>query len=139
MLDFFKPSSKVAFTDWGILVLRVFVPLLLLTHGYDKLLSLLNGANDFPDPLHVGARFSHVLAVVGEVVVPILVIMGLWTRWASVVGIIHFLVVVFMMHANEPLSEKEHGLLFMIPYVTILLLGPGKYALDESLYKKRRF
>jgi putative oxidoreductase len=37
------------------------------------------------------------------------------------------------------LSEKEHGLLFLIPYVAILLIGAGKYSLDESLYKKRRF
>ncbi|WP_428663863.1 DoxX family protein [Runella sp.] len=139
MLDFFKPNSKVAYTDLGIFVLRVFVPLLLITHGYDKLLSFLDGADKFPDPLHIGVRFSHALAVIGEVVAPILVILGLWTRLASVVEIIHFLVVVFMMHANEPLGEKEHGLLFLIPYVTILLTGAGKYSLDASLYKKKRY
>ncbi|AEI51715.1 DoxX family protein [Runella slithyformis] len=139
MFDFFKPSSKVAYTDWGILVLRVCVPLLLLTHGYDKLLSFLNGAADFPDPLHVGPRISHALAVIGEVIAPLLVIIGLWTRVAAVIEIIHFLVVAFIMHAGEPLGEKEHGLLFLIAYVTILLIGAGKYSLDRSLYQKRRF
>jgi putative oxidoreductase len=139
MFNFFKPSSRVSYTDWGILVIRVLVPLLLLTHGYDKFLSFLNGATDFPDPLHIGVRFSHALAVVGEVIAPLFIILGLWTRVASVIEIIHFLVVVFLMHAGEPLSEKEHGLLFLIPYVTIFLTGAGKYSLDESLYKKRRF
>ncbi|AXE21068.1 DoxX family protein [Runella rosea] len=139
MFDFFKPNSKVAYTDWGVLVLRVCVPLLLLTHGYDKLLSFLNGASGFPDPLHVGAQFSHALAVVGEVIAPILVMLGLWTRVACLIEIIHFLVVAFMMHAGEPLSEKEHALLFLIPYITILLIGAGKYSLDKSLYQKRRF
>ena len=96
MLDFFRPSSKTAYADLGIFILRVFVSLLLIPHGYDKLLSFLDGAADFPDPLQVGARFSHFLAVVGEVVAPILLILGLLTRLASVVEIVHFLVVAFI-------------------------------------------
>ncbi|MFN8343553.1 MAG: DoxX family protein [Spirosomataceae bacterium] len=139
MFDFFKPSSKVSYPDWGVFVLRVSVSLLLLTHGYGKLLSFLNGASDFPDPLHVGSQISHALAVIGEVVAPLLIMAGLWTRLTAVVEIIHFLVVVFLMHANDPLSEREHGLLYLIAYITILLLGGGKYSLDESRYKKRRF
>jgi putative oxidoreductase len=139
MLDFFRPSSKTAYVDLGIFILRVFVFLLLIPHGYDKLLNFLDGAADFPDPLHVGAPFSHFLAVVGEVAAPILLILGLLTRFASVVEIIHFLVVAFMMHANEPLDAKEHALLYLIPSVMLLLTGAGKYSLDSLLFQQKRY
>ncbi len=124
MFAFFKPSSKASYFDTGILILRVFVPLLLIPHGYDKLLNFLDGAADFPDPLHVA---------------PVLIIFGLFTRLASVVEIVHFLVVAFMMHANEPLDAKEHALLYLIPNVMLLLTGAGKYSLDNLFFKKKLY
>lgn len=137
MFNFFKPNASIQFTDKAILVLRVFVPLLLIPHGYDKLLNFLDGAADFPDPLHVGVRLSHALAVLGEVIAPIFIITGFFTRVVSVIEIFHFWVVAFLMHANEPLGEKEHALLYLIPYVAILLMGAGKYSLDALLFKKK--
>ncbi|WP_028667005.1 DoxX family protein [Runella zeae] len=131
MLYFFKPSSPKNYTDLGLLILRIGVSLLLLTHGYDKFLTFLEGASDFPDPLHVGARLSHALAVLGEVIAPILVMLGLLTRVAAAIEIIHFLVVAFLMHAHEPLSEKEHALLYLLPYATIFFAGAGRYSVDR--------
>ncbi|MDF7817409.1 DoxX family protein [Runella sp. MFBS21] len=135
MLQFFKPSSLHNYTDLGLLILRIGVPLLLLTHGYDKFLTFLEGASDFPDPLHVGARLSHALAVLGEVIAPVLVMLGLLTRVAAGIEIIHFLVVAFLMHAHEPLSEKEHALLYLLPYATIFLAGAGRYSVDRLIAK----
>lgn len=131
MLHFFKPASPQNYTDLGLLILRIGVSLLLLTHGYDKFLTFLEGASDFPDPLHVGARLSHALAVLGEVIAPILVMLGLLTRVAAAIEIIHFLVVAFLMHAHEPLSEKEHALLYLLPYATIFFAGAGRYSVDR--------
>jgi len=136
MFDFFYPRTSTRFVNLALLILRVFVPLLLIPHGYDKLLSFLDGAADFPDPLHVGIRFSHGLAVLGEVIAPIFIIWGLFTRIASVIEIGHFLVVAFLMHANEPLADKEHALLYLIPYAALLLTGAGQYSLDALFFKK---
>ncbi len=135
MLYFFKPASPQNYTDLGLLILRIGVSLLLLTHGYDKFLTFLEGASDFPDPLHVGARLSHALAVLGEVIAPVLVMLGLLTRVATGIEIVHFLVVAFLMHAHEPLSEKEHALLYLLPYATIFLAGAGRYSVDRLIAK----
>ncbi|MEZ4904271.1 MAG: DoxX family protein [Spirosomataceae bacterium] len=136
MLDFFHPRNTTRFVDTALLMLRIFVPLLLIPHGYDKLLSFLEGAVNFPDPLHIGVRFSHALAVLGEVVAPLFIILGLFTRIAAVIEMGHFLVVAFLMHANEPLADKEHALLYLIPYTVILLTGAGRYSLDALFFKK---
>lgn len=137
MLSFFKPSSSQSFTDLGLLLLRVLVFIMLIPHGYDKLLSFFDGASDFPDPLHVGVRVSHFMTVVGEVLVPILLIVGLFTRVAAIIEIGLFLVIAFVIHGSDPFGDKEHALLYLIPSITLLLSGAGKYSLDAVLFQKR--
>lgn len=137
MFSFFKPSSSQSFTDLGLLLLRVLVFIMLIPHGYDKLLSFLDGANDFPDPLHLGVRFSHFMTVFGEVAVPILLILGLFTRVAAVVEIGLFLVIAFVIHGSDPFGDKEHALLYLIPALTLLLTGAGEYSLDAALFQKK--
>ena len=137
MFSFFKPSSSQSFTDLGLLLLRVLVFIMLIPHGYDKLLSFLDGANDFPDPLHLGVRFSHFMTVFGEVAGPILLILGLFTRVAAVGGIGLFFVIAFVIHGSDPFGDKEHALLYLIPALTLLLTGAGEYSLDAALFQKK--
>ncbi|AYQ33127.1 DoxX family protein [Runella sp. SP2] len=137
MFSFFKPSSSQSFTDLGLLVLRIFVFIMLIPHGYDKLLSFLDGANDFPDPLHVGVRFSHFMTVLGEIFIPLLLIFGLFTRIAAVVEVGLFLVIAFVIHGSDPFGDKEHALLYLVPSLALLLTGAGKYSLDAALFQKK--
>jgi putative oxidoreductase len=60
-------------------------------------------------------------------------VIGLFTRLALIPLIITTLVIVFVVHGNDPLGDKEHGILFLIPYLALLLAGPGKYAADRLL------
>jgi len=62
--------------DIGLAVLRVGASTLMLTHGYGKLLKLING-EDFANPIGIGATPSLFLTVIGEFVCPILIIIGL--------------------------------------------------------------
>lgn len=118
--------------NFGLLFLRVAFSGMLLTHGIPKLLNLLSGDFEFGDPIGIGAPASLILAVLGEAIFPIIVIIGFKTRLATIPIITTMAVAAFVHHANDPFSIKEKALLFVIAFVSIALLGPGKYSLDKK-------
>ncbi|MCM4168279.1 Putative oxidoreductase CatD [Arenibacter antarcticus] len=118
--------------DFGLLLLRVGFAVLMLTHGIPKFLNLIQGNFEFGNPLGIGAAPSLFLAVIGEFICPILVIIGIRTRWASVPIILTMMVALFIVHANDPIGVKEKAILFLVGFTSILLLGPGKYSLDKK-------
>ena len=132
---FLKPIKLPASADWGVLILRVGISLLMLTHGYAKLEGLLAGDHSFADPIGIGEELSLYLTILAEFVCSILVILGLVTRAALIPLIITMIVVFFIVHGPDPLDKKEHALSFLIVYVTLFLTGPGKISVDSSLYR----
>lgn len=131
---YLKPAKVSDQVSLAILILRIGMALM-IPHGYDKLVSLLGGANDFPDPLGVSPRISHGLTVFAEFFCSILLVLGLSTRLASLVLIILALVIAFGIHLNDPLGDKEHALLYLFSYITIFIIGAGKYSLDSKIFK----
>jgi len=121
--------------DLGLLVLRLGVAVpLVWAHGWGKLQMLLDGGGgQFPDPLGVGNQLSLVLAVVGEVLAPIGLALGLLGRFAALPVVVTFVVAFFMVHADDPFDVKEKALLYLVPAVTLLLTGPGRLSLDQVL------
>lgn len=117
--------------DFGLLLLRVGFAVLMLTHGIPKFLNLIQGKLEFGDPLGIGSTPSLILAVIGEFLFPILVIIGIKTRLATVPTIITMLVALFVVHANDPFGVKEKAILFLVGFTSILLLGPGKFSVDR--------
>ena len=126
-------------TDISLLLLRLaFGGLMVINHGWGKLEKLLAaGPIKFGDPLGVGAEVSLSLAVFSEVVCSILLMVGLFTRWASVPALITMLVAAFIVHGGDPIRDKESALLFGTAYLVILLMGPGRYSLDGWWDRRR--
>lgn len=121
--------------DVGILILRIGISFFMIHHGYDKLQTLLSGGGaDFPDPLHIGNKTSLSLTVFAEFLGSLLLIVGFLTRFALISLIICMRVVIFVIHANDPLADKEHAYLFLIPYITIFFTGAGKYSVDAKVF-----
>lgn len=122
--------------DLALLILRLAVGGLMLTHGYPKLQMILSGKSEgFPDPLGVGSSMSLYLTVFAELICSVLLIFGLWTRFALLGLIICMAVAVFKVHFNDPLDKKEAGLLYLLPYITLWLSGPGRLSLDNKMLK----
>ncbi|TXD83336.1 DoxX family protein [Subsaximicrobium wynnwilliamsii] len=119
------------FNDLALLILRVGFGGLMLTHGIPKV-SMLTDASGFPDPLGIGGTGSLILALIGEVLAPILIIIGLKTKWAAIPSIITMAVAAFMVHAADPLAKKEMALLYLIAFIVIFLAGPGKFSVDRK-------
>ncbi len=122
-----------------LLLLRVSLSLLLLTHGMGKLNMLLSGNGaQFPDPLGIGNNLSLILGVLGEVVAPIFIIAGLGTRLAVIPAISTMVVAAFVVHASDPFQKKELALLYLAGFLTILVMGPGRFSFDTLFSKKKK-
>lgn len=86
-----------------------------------------------PTPIGIGELPSLFLTIFAELVCGVLVALGLFTRAALIPLIITMAVAVFIVHADDPFSKQEFGLLFLVPYVALLLKGPGTWSLDAKL------
>lgn len=118
--------------DFGLAFFRVSISIMLLTHGLPKLQKLFAGDFEFGDPLGIGAAPSLFLAVLGEFLCPILVLIGYKTRYVSIPVIITMFVAAFLVHANDPFGSKEKALLYLVSFIAIALLGGGKFSVDKK-------
>lgn len=120
--------------DMGKLVLRLSVGVLMLLHGIFKLqngvggIAGMLGSQGLPGFLAYGVYL-------GEVVGPVLVIIGLYTRVGAVLIIGNMLVALALAHSQELFSlgsmggwELELQGMFLFGAVAIALLGAGKYS-----------
>ncbi len=130
-LNFSLKMNQIA-TNIGLLLLRIGMSAGMLTHGYPKLMKLIAGDFKFSDPIGIGSKSSLILAVVCEVLFPIIIILGFKTRIATIPVIGTMAVALFIHHANDPFSVKEKAFLFLIGFLAIALLGPGKYSIDKK-------
>jgi putative oxidoreductase len=128
-------STQSFQVDLGLLLLRLSTGLLMMTHGWSKLQDYDERAMDFPDPLGVGSPVSLALTIFAEFFCSILVALGFLTRAALLPLIVMSIIIVLVIHGSDPLGDKEHGLLFLFPYLMLFFAGPGKYSID-SLIKK---
>jgi len=116
----------------GLAVLRIGASGLMLTHGIPKFQKLISGNLEFGDPIGIGSTPSLFLAIIGEFICPILVIVGFKTRWSTIPTIITMAVAAFIVHGGDPFKDKEKALLYLILFIVITLLGPGKYSIDKK-------
>lgn len=127
-------SIRPVGNDLALLLLRVASGgMMAYAHGLPKTQKVLVGDFGFADPLGIGQEASLVMAALAELVCGLLVVLGLFTRPALVPLIVTMAVAVFIVHADDPFSKQEFGLLYLVPYVVLLLKGPGNWSLDRLL------
>ena len=134
MNKFFSTDFEAKQVDVVLLILRIGVALLMLTHGIPKLQMLFGGGEiQFPGVMGMSPSLALGLTVFAEVICSILLLIGLGTRLASIPLIFTMIVAVFVIHASDPLAGKEMGLLYLLLYIPLLFLGGGKFSLDRVL------
>jgi putative oxidoreductase len=136
MKKFFSTSLGPVQTGIALLIMRLGIGALMLTHGWPKLMRLIEGGEIvFRDPLGIGTVTSLIFAMLAEFVGSILIMLGIATRMASAALIFTMAVAVFMVHADDPFARKELGLIYMLVYIVLLITGSGKYSLDRLVRK----
>lgn len=132
--------TKAMWASVGLLVLRLGAGgFMLFGHGWGKLADFGDKAVHFPDPLGIGSSTASLaLAVSAEVFCALAVMIGLATRVAAVPLIVTMLVAAFVIHADDPWAKKEFALLYAIPFLTLVLTGPGRFSADHYLGPRLR-
>lgn len=118
--------------DWGKLLLRVALGVLILLHGIAKVMGGPAFIMELLTKNGLPAQLGY-LVYVGEVLAPLLVIIGLWTRPAALVIAINMVVAIALVHMPELLTLSQTGGwalelqgMFLFGALAVALLGAGR-------------
>ena len=113
----------------------------MLFHGFSKLFNGIDGIKF----LVTNAGLPEFIAYgvyMGEVVFPILIILGLFTRISSLFFALTMVFAIFLAHSSELFVLEETGglliellLIYLLTSISIMFIGAGKYSLDARCKK----
>jgi len=127
------------YRDIGLLVLRIGIGAAFVCHGYPKVVGGPEAWTKIGGALSaLGVNFGHTImglaAGLSELAGGLLLMLGLLTRPACFF-LLNTMIVATVMHvrAGDPFVKYSHALEAAILFFSLLLIGPGKYSLDEKL------
>lgn len=129
----FSTKVNAGALDTWLLISRVAFGAMMLSHGIPKFHKLMEGSVQFADPFGIGAAPSLALTVFAEAGCAILIILGLATRFAAIPLMITMLVAIFYAHGSDPFGKKELAVIYLLLFTGFLILGAGKYSIDNLL------
>jgi len=121
----------------GKLILRVTLGVLILLHGISKL----TGGVDWLDGMLANAGLPGFLkygVYVGEVLAPLAVIAGFYSRIGAWVIAVNMLFALGLAHGAELLVLENGALKLEVQYmfffsaIALALIGPGRYAFNQK-------
>jgi len=139
----------------GLLILRLGIGGYMLTHGWPKLLLVLDGNLAFAgDPIGLGPTLSSILVTLAEFACAVLVVIGLKTRLAAIPLVFAMAIAAFVAHGDDPWTmgeaarafkageqqswaSKEPALLYLLPFLALALTGAGRFSIDALLRARR--
>jgi putative oxidoreductase len=134
----FKTGNNQQHLDIWLLAIRIAIAAFMLTHGLPKFLNLMHGNYAFADPIGIGEKASLLLVVFAEVICSTFILIGLGTRLATIPLIITMLIAAVIVHGNDPFAKKELALLYLLVFISLLILGSGRYSIDFLLTDKSK-
>lgn len=132
-------TSKPIYIDIVLFIVRVFIGFAMLTHGFPKLQTLLQGGDiQFFDFLGLGPKISLELTVFAEFICSIFIILGLFTRIAIALSMFTMIIAAFVVHAPDGFDKKELSLLYLAIYLLMITFGAGKFSVDAMIEKRKK-
>lgn len=134
-----KRLLSTGYTDWAfniaLLVLRIMAGLMMIPHGYDKLVHFAERKNHFMSFWGMGSTLSLMLVIFAEFFCSIFIIIGLFTRFTVIPLVVAMSVALFQVHGAAFFAEGEKAGLYLSIFLGILLVGPGKASVDGMMGK----
>jgi putative oxidoreductase len=131
-------ASGDAMSDLGRLVLRLVLGILILFHGVSKItggIAFVTGALE-----KAGAPGAiGYLVYVGEVLGPLLVVIGLWTRLGALMIVVNMIVALLLAHTSQLFMIAKTGgyqlelqAMYLFGALAVMLLGAGRYSVGGA-------
>ena len=131
-----SPTISYVLFNTTMLLFRIAVSAeMILVHGFKKLGVGNAQAEQVPNPLHLPEAFNYWFAVSANIFFPLLVLLGVFTRLATLPTLAATLTGYFILHWNDAAIIKDTPFIYTICFLLILLFGPGKYSVDNYIYK----
>lgn len=118
-----------------LLIVRIIFGVLLMNHGIEKWANYQELSSVFPDPLGIGSPISLGLAIFGEMACSIAFILGLFYRLAMIPMIFTMAMAFFVIHGSDPFAVRELAFVYLVVFVLMFVIGPGKFAIDHWMSK----
>ena len=123
--------------DFGKLVLRLTLGILILLHGISKI----KGGVGFLTPMLQGVGLPPWFGYgvyIGEIVAPIMVILGLATRTGAFIIFVNMVFAIVLVHRPELLTLGKQGGwalelqgMFLFTALALVFMNPGRYAMTR--------
>jgi putative oxidoreductase len=121
--------------NFAMLVLRLGLGVLMLSHGYTKLIHFNEWKGSFINFIGLGSTLSLCLDIFAEFFCSIFLILGLFTRLAVIPILIAMSVALFKVHHGHLFADGERAAIYLACTITILFCGPGKISVDGMIGK----
>ncbi|MDR2791109.1 MAG: DoxX family protein [Campylobacteraceae bacterium] len=137
-MSFCQIGAYANSANTGKLILRCTVGVLMFFHGISKIQHGLSGIKGMLS----GSIFPEFLAYgvfVGEILAPLLLIIGFKTRLAALALAINMVFVIVLAHAPSMFALSQHGGLaietiyfYLFTSIAVFFLGGGKFSIDRD-------
>ncbi len=124
----------VAAADAGKLLLRLALGILVLLHGIAKVIGGPAYVVGLVEQLGLPGSLGYAVYL-GEVVAPLALILGIWTRLAALVVAANMAVAIALVHMGDLYRLGQGGGwalelqgMFLFTALAVAMIGPGRYA-----------
>lgn len=135
MKKLFSAKYSAGAINAAMLILRLSFGILMMMHGYDKLTHFSEYQGKFMNFMGIGQSASLALVVFAEFFCSLFLILGLFTRLATIPLIIATCVMVFMAHKGDVFGDGQTAALYLTGYIVLLFVGPGRVSVDSMIGK----
>lgn len=123
----------------GKLLLRVLIGALVLLHGIAKLKTGVGPVMGMLAQQGLPPELAY-FVYVGEVVAPVMMIVGIWARPAALLVALNMIVAVALAHVPQLLQLNDQGgwavelqAMYLFGALAVMLLGAGRYSAGGAL------
>ena len=123
--------------DTGKLVLRVALGVLILLHGIAKIGGGVSGIGGMLASQGLPGFLAY-FVYVGEILAPVLLIAGIYTRPAAWIVVINMLVAIWLVHTKELFALGKNGGwalelqgMFLFTAIALVLMGPERISVNR--------